>query len=395
MAERFDVVIAGGAVMGSALAYFLASDGAFKGRMLVVEKDPSYAKAASSLSLSSIRQQFSTRINIEASLFGLEFLRMANQRLAVDDAGPGLQFQENGYLYLAESAQGARTLLENNTLQRAVGADILLLTPRDLQARFSWLNCGQICLGSWGRSGEGWFDGYALMQAFRAKARSLGVQYRQGAVVGLNRKARHIESVRLADGRSIACGALVNCAGVSGARQLAAQAGLAIPVYAKKRCVFTFLARERIAHCPLLIDTSGVYVRTDGDAYVCGYSPDDLDETDAADDFDIDWRLFEDIIWPALAHRVPLFEAVKPGRAWAGHYDMNIFDHNAIVGAHPDIDNFFVAAGFSGHGMQHAPAIGRGLAERILHGRYTTLDLSPFAFERIGLGQAILERNVI
>lgn len=176
---------------------------------------------------------------------------------------------------------------------------------------------------------------------------------------------------------------------------MAAAAGIAIPVFAKKRCVFSFAAKMVIPRCPLIVDSSGVYVRTDGQQYVCGYSPNDLDETDAATDFDVDWALFEDVIWPALAARVPLFEVIKPGRAWAGHYDMNIVDHNAIVGPLPGLQNFLIAAGFSGHGMQHAPAIGRGLAEFIQHGRYTTLDLSAYSFERIIRGEPILEHNVI
>ena len=395
MSEKFDVVVIGGAVIGSSLAYFLAEDSGFKGRILVVEKDTSYARAASSLSLSSIRQQFSTRINIEASLFGLRFLRNANDLLAVEGVSPGLRLEENGYLYIATSEQGRETLRTNNVLQRKMGADVVLLTRDQVQEKYPWLKSDDISLCALGRSGEGWFDGYALMQAFKAKARELGVTYRQGKAVAIERKGNRLTGIILADGQTIACGTLVNCAGASGARVMAAAAGIAIPVFAKKRCVFSFAAKMVIPRCPLIVDSSGVYVRTDGQQYVCGYSPNDLDETDAATDFDVDWALFEDVIWPALAARVPLFEVIKPGRAWAGHYDMNIVDHNAIVGPLPGLQNFLIAAGFSGHGMQHAPAIGRGLAEFIQHGRYTTLDLSAYSFERIIRGEPILEHNVI
>ena len=395
MSEKFDVVVIGGAVIGSSLAYFLAEDSGFKGRILVVEKDTSYARAASSLSLSSIRQQFSTRINIEASLFGLRFLRNANDLLAVEGVSPGLRLEENGYLYIATSEQGRETLRTNNVLQRKMGADVVLLTRDQVQEKYPWLKSDDISLCALGRSGEGWFDGYALMQAFKAKARGLGVTYRQGKAVAIERKGNRLTGIILADGQTIACGTLVNCAGASGARVMAAAAGIAIPVFAKKRCVFSFAAKMVIPRCPLIVDSSGVYVRTDGQQYVCGYSPNDLDETDAATDFDVDWALFEDVIWPALAARVPLFEVIKPGRAWAGHYDMNIVDHNAIVGPLPGLQNFLIAAGFSGHGMQHAPAIGRGLAEFIQHGRYTTLDLSAYSFERIIRGEPILEHNVI
>ena len=391
----FDVVIVGGAVMGSSVACHLLQSPDFKGRVLVIDKDMTYAKAASALSLSSIRQQFSTRVNIDASVYGIGFLRNAAETLSVGGDAPEVHVQENGYLYIAATEVGADTLRANSKLQNAAGADILLLDRAAAQARFPWLTCADIACAAWGRSGEGWFDGYMLMQAFRRKARSLGAVYRQAEVAGLEVCAGRVRSLRLTNGEAIGCGALVNCAGASGARAVAAMAGAAIPVYAKKRCVFTFSATQTIPNCPLIIDPSGVYARTDGQHYVCGYSPDDLDESDAAADFEVDWSIFDETIWPALAHRVPLFEAIKPGRAWAGHYDMNIFDHNAIVGRLPGADNLFVAAGFSGHGMQQSPAVGRGLAELILHGRYTTLDLSPFAFERIARGAPLLETNVI
>ena len=395
MAEIFDVVIVGGAVMGLSVACHLLQAPDFKGRVLVIDKDMTYAKAASALSLSSIRQQFSARVNVDASVYGISFLRNAAETLGVEGHAPAVHVQENGYLYIAGTQAGAQTLRANQRLQNAAGADILLLDPGAAQARFPWLNCADITCAAWGRSGEGWFDGYTLMQAFRRKARSLGAVFREAEVAGLDVSGGGVRSLRLTTGEVIACGALVNCAGASGARAIAAMAGAAIPVYAKKRCVFTFAAQATIPNCPLIIDPSGVYARTDGQHYVCGYSPDDLDESDAATDFDVDWSIFEDTIWPALAHRVPLFEAIKPGRAWAGHYDMNIFDHNAIVGRLPAADNLYVAAGFSGHGMQQSPAVGRGLAELILHGRYTTLDLSPFAFERIARGAPLLETNVI
>ena len=395
MAETYDVVIVGGAVMGSSVAYHLARDTGFKGRVLVLDKDMSYAKAASSLSLSSIRQQFSTAVNIAVSLYGISFLREAATILSVDGDAPGVHVQENGYLYLAATPEGAAILRANHALQTAMGADIALLTPQAAKARFAWLNCDDLAAASLGRSGEGWFDGYTLMQAFRRKARSLGVTYREGEVAGVTQNSGGVTAVRLASGETIACGALVICAGASGARAIAGMAGIDIPVYAKKRSVFTFAARESIPGCPLIIDPSGVYARTEGAHYVCGYSPDDLDASDAAADFDVDWHIFEDTIWPALAHRTPLFEAVKPGRAWVGHYDMNIFDHNAIVGALPGAVNLYLAAGFSGHGMQQSPAVGRGLAELIVSGRFASLDLSPFAFDRIAQGNPLHEKNVI
>src|SRR5579883_1810453 len=386
MSQSFDVVIGGGAVMGSSIAYHLAAHPGFSGRILVVDKDMTYQRSASALSLSSIRQQFSTAINIKVGLYGVAFLRKAHETLAADGVGPELSFRENGYLYLA-SDKGAKVLAENHVVQSAEGADIVLLEPALLAERFPFLNLDGVALGAWGRKNEGWFDGYTLMQAFRRKAKSLGAEYREAAIVELERDGERVVAARLSTGERVAGGA-------SGATGLAEMLGVAIPVRRRKRSVFVFAAKERLADCPLIIDTTGVYVRPEGENYVCGVSPPEEDDPDS-DDFDVVWRHFDDVIWPALAARIPAFEAIRPGRAWACHYDLNIFDHNAIVGRLGGLTNAYLAAGFSGHGMQQSPAIGRGLAELIVEGRYATLDLSPFAFERIAANRPLLERNVI
>jgi FAD-dependent oxidoreductase domain-containing protein 1 len=397
MAERFDVVIVGGAAMGSSTAYHLMADPSFKGRVLVVEKDTTYQRSASALSAASIRQQFSSPVNIRISLFGIAFLRAIADHLSVDGERPEIGLREGGYLYCASEA-GAGALAENHAIQAAQGADILLMDPAGLKERFPWLNVDDLAAGTWGRSGEGWFDGWGLLQAFRRKARSLGAEYRAGQVVGLDREGNRVTGVRLADGTSIACGALVNCAGAGG-REVAALAGVEIPVVAKRRYVFTFTCRERIENCPLLIDTSGVYVRPEGEGFICGASPSADADPDWRDDDpdtqEVDWSFFEENVWPALALRVPAFEAIRPGRAWAGPYDMCLLDHNAIVGPAGEVQNLYLCNGFSGHGLQQSPAVGRGLAELIAHGRYVSLDLSDLGYGRVLADRPLLERNVI
>jgi FAD-dependent oxidoreductase domain-containing protein 1 len=201
--------------------------------------------------------------------------------------------------------------------------------------------------------------------------------------------------VRLASGDRISCGAFVNAAGASGARQLSEALGFPVPIYAKKRCVFSFSCKERLEPFPLLIDTSGVWVRPEGEGYICGISPDDLDSRDHGHDFEVEWPQFEEMVWPALAARVPAFEAIRPGRAWAGHYDMCLLDHNAMVGPVPGTRNAFMAAGFSGHGLQQSPAVGRGITELIASGAFQTIDLSPLSPERLLRNAPLLERNVI
>ncbi|MCA3701816.1 MAG: FAD-binding oxidoreductase [Methylobacterium sp.] len=394
MAENHDVVIAGGAVTGSSTAWHLAAHPGFSGRILVVEPDMTYQRSASALSAGSIRQQFSQPVNIAISLHGIGFLRAIGEILAVESDRPNVGLHEGGYLYLGEEAH-REGFTANNAIQRAMGADIALLDAAELKRTFPWLETSDLAIGSYGVSGEGWFDGYGLMQAFRAKARSLGVEYRKGRVTGVEIASGRVTGVTLEDGSRIGCATLVNAAGASGARALSAEMGFPVPIYAKKRSVFSFSCKEALPRHPLIIDKSGVWWRPEGEGYITGYSPDDLDETDHSTDFEVDWALFEEVIWPALAMRIPAFEAIRPGRAWAGHYDMNLLDHNALVGWVPGLANGFIACGFSGHGLQQSPALGRGLAELITEGRYTSLDLADLSPERVLTSTPLRERNVI
>jgi len=390
--EHYDVVIVGGAVTGSSVAYHLAANPDFDGRVLVVEKDPSYQFCASALSAASIRQQYSTAVNVAISLYGIQFLRELGERLAVDGERPEIGLNEGGYLFLA-TPEGRAILEENHQVQVANGADILFLEPPLLLERFPWLNVDDIAAGTWGRTGEGWFDGYGLMQAFRRKARAEGVVYRAAAVTGLERNGSRVTKVKLEDGSELSCGIVVNAAGAGGAA-IAQAAGIEIPVRNKKRMIFSFDCQDPIPNCPLMVDPSGFYVRPEGKGFICGLSPPSDQDPDSSD-FEVDYNFFDEEIWPSLATRVPAFERIKLGRAWAGHYDMNLFDHNAFVGPAPGIDNFYLANGFSGHGLQQSPAIGRGLAELIVYGEYRSLDLTALSFQRLIDNKPLVERNVV
>jgi glycine/D-amino acid oxidase-like deaminating enzyme len=392
MPSTTDVAIIGGGAIGSAVAYFLLSDPAWKGRVTVVERDPSYKRASSALSASSIRQQFSTPENIRMSRFGFAFLREVQKHLAVEGDPVDIGLRTGGYLYLATPEHEA-VLRENHAIQRRENAEIALLAPAELGARFPWLALDGVMLGSLGLKGEGWFDGYGLMQAFRRKARALGAAYVAAEAVGLEGAGHRIAAVKLAGGDAIACGAVVNAAG-PWARSVAAMAGVPLPVEARRRCVFVFDARRRLENCPLVIDTTGIWFRPEGEYFICGTSPpeeEDLHELP----LDVDHRQFDEVLWPALAARVPAFEAIKPVNSWAGYYEYNTFDQNAVLGPHPEIENFLFANGFSGHGIQQAPAAGRAVAELIAHGRYTSLDLSIFGFARIAAKRPVVEKNVI
>ncbi len=392
MAQRFDVVIVGGGVMGCATAFFLASDPGFGGTVAVVERDPSYATASSALSASSIRQQFSTPANIALSRFGLGFLQNATEHLSVDGDTVDLGLRTPGYLYLATPA-GEPVLRQTHAIQRASDVAVALLTPEELGARFPWLSTEGIALGSLGLEGEGWFDGYGLMQAFRRKAKALGVTFLTGEAAGMEVRGGRVQTVTLADGTRLDCGVVVNAAGPR-ARSVAALAGVELPVSARKRCVFVFDCRQELPGCPLVIDPSGVWFRPEGRTFICGAPPPEDRDPDTLD-LTVEHDLFDEILWPALAARVPAFEALKVTGAWAGHYEYNDVDQNAIIGPHPEVSNLLFANGFSGHGLQQAPGVGRGLAERIVHGEYRTLDLTPFAYERLAAGRPLLELCVI
>ena len=387
-----DIVIIGGGVMGSSTACHLAQRPDFNGRIIVAEADPSYQTCASARSGSAIRQQFSTRINIEISLFGIEFMRNIGEQLEADGDHPDIGLVENGYLFLA-TPEKAPILKENHRLQTELGANIGYLDSDSLKAKFPWINAVGLEAGCHGLTGEGWFDGYGLLQAFRKKARSLGVTYK-AARAEINKAKGGGWLVRLSTGELISTPVVINTAGASGGAEICMQAGLDVPVHSRKRCIFTFECREKLGTFPLLIDPNGTYVRPEGAGFICGSAPPAGQDPDC-DDFDVDYELFETHIWPTIANRVPAFEAIKPGNAWAGTYDMNLFDHNAFTGSVPGIDGFYLALGFSGHGLQQSPAIGRGLAELVTTGGYETLDLSPLSITRYWSNEPIVEKNVV
>jgi glycine/D-amino acid oxidase-like deaminating enzyme len=392
MQDKFDVVIVGGAIVGSAVAYFLAQDSGFRGSVLIVERDLSFRDCATARSLASIRHQFSTPENVRISRFGTEFIRSAHERLAVDGDAPDLAFRENGYLFLATAA-GQVVLQANHAVQRAEGADVELLGRDQLALRFPWLACADLAAGSLGRSGEGWIDAHALMNGFRRKAQSLGVQVLQAEVDRLDCQGGRVQGVHLADGRRIACGTVVNAAG-TGAARLARTAGIDLPVQARKRCVFHFTSPAELPRCPLVIDPTGLYFRPEGDGFLCGIAPPEAEDPESHD-FEVPLQAFEDQLWPLLAQRVPGFEAARLKSAWAGHYDVNVLDHNVILGPHPAMANLLFANGFSGHGVQQAPAVGRALAEWVVHGGWRTLDLSALGWQRVIEGRPLRELNVV
>jgi len=386
------VIIVGGGVIGSAIAYFLKTADRDVA-VTVLERDPGYSRCSSALSAASIRQQFSTPLSIRMSLYGIKFLRAADELLAVDGDRLSIGLRESGYLFLA-SASGEATLRENHALQRRLGAHIDLLDAATLQMRFPWLNTKDLTAGAHGASGEGWFDGYGLMQAFRKKAQSLGARYVAMDVTAMACAGRRVTHVLGSTGIRVPCDTVVNAAG-PWSRSVAAMAGIDLPVHARRRSIFNVSSPAKLDGCPLLIDPTGVYFRPEGANYLCGVSPTAQDDLDDLPLDEVDHDLFDARIWPTLAGRVPAFEALRVETSWSGYYEYNVFDQNAIIGFHPDVDNLVFANGFSGHGLQHAPATGRAVSELVLDGNYTSLDLSPLGWQRILENRPIVEKNVV
>lgn len=392
-----DVVIVGGGVVGAAVACWLKAFLDFPGSVTVIERDPSYARASTALSASGLRQQFSTPVCIALSRFGAQVLRDAPRLFAIDDEpGPDLTFREDGYLMLAATASQEAAIRANHAVQAAAGAETALLSPAEIAARWPHLRTHDLRLGAFGPRGEGWFDNMGFLTALSRKARAAGARFVTDEAVGVERQGGRIEAVRLASGDRIACGAAVVAAGPrSGAA--AAWAGLALPVGPRKRTLFVFdcaTPPDPASRPPMMIDPSGVFCRPEGRYFLAGAPPVEDPEV-ALDDFDPRHEEFEEIVWPALAERSGAFEAIRLQRFWAGHYEWNAFDRNGVVGPHPEVENLIFATGFSGHGLQHAAGVGRGVAERLMHGSYRSLDLGPLGWERLLENRPLIETEII
>lgn len=392
--ETADIVIAGGAGMGSAVAYFLKSLGPDNLRIIVCEPDPTYARAATTLAAGGIRQQFSTPENIVMSQYGFDFLRRIDEELAIDGEGPQVDLHVVPYLHLAAGGKDVDGLRESFQLQSELGAGPLWLERDDLRARYPWMTVDDIDAAVLGGPREGVFDPYAMLQAFRRKAVSLGVEYRPVAVTGIE-PASGAEGVTitLSDGGRLACGRIINCAGPAAGR-LAALAGLDLPVIPVRAHSFVFKVEQAPTAnlFPIIVDQVQLLnIRAEGDMFLAG-SPREGELVDAGDNFAIDYDFFDTELWPMLATRVPAFEAIRMTSAWVGHMEWSLLDANPIIGPHPDFPAMVFVNGFSGHGVQHCPAVGRAVAELIVFGAYRSIDLSRFSYDRIAAGQPLMER---
>ena len=395
--SSYDIVIVGGAIMGSSAAWFLTENSDFNGRVLVVERDSSYSACSTAHTNSCMRQQFSTELNVRISQFAADFVKNLRTYMGGDDRVPELSIHNFGYMYLADNEDFANVLRDSQQVQLQAGAATQLMTAEQIVENYPFYNVDDIVLGSINTVDEGYWDGSTVFDWWRRSARERGVEYIQNEVVAISRNSAgtRVESVTLKSGEVISCAKVLNASGPR-AVLTARMAGIEVPVEPRKRFTWMFKAEQPLDRdLPLTIDPSGVHLREVGNGTYQAGGHSDIDPAVDYDDYTMDLSIWQDHIWPTIATRIPQFEAIRVTSEWAGHYAYNTFDHNAIMGPHTEVENFFFLNGFSGHGLQQSPAMGRGTAEMLVHGEYRSLDMSPFSYERIENNTPIIEKAII
>ena len=383
--DTFDVIMAGGGVMGCATAYYLLqADPTLK--VAIVEMDPEYKYNSTVLSDGNLRLQFNIRENILISLYGMERLKTFSEDMAVGDWRPVIDFRQQGNLFLVNE-ENREDAIAGLTQQQALDCDVIWLEPAEVTARFPLYDDAKFAGGTFGRR-DGTMDPQAVLIAFKRKAVHLGATYIEAEVIEILHSGGKVDGVKLADGTSLRAKTVVNSSGAWGVK-LARTAGIDLPIEPVQRQVFALqtTTEPRQAY-PLTVFPSGLYlIHSHGSQFLCGKSFDD-DPVGFA--FGWDEKKFNESMWPELVDYVPAFDRLKILRGWSGLYDVNRFDGNVILGEWPTLKGFLLVNGFSGHGFQQCHAVGRYLAE-IIRGVDVSLDLSIFSPQRILENRPVFE----
>lgn len=387
--HRYDVAIIGGGVVGCSTAYFLKML-APSMSVTVIEPDPTYAFASTLRASGGCRVQFSCPENIEMSLFGIDFIRQVPQRLATADHPANVDWVEGGYLFIVPPDQ-VEHLEANARVQRAHGCVVDLLEPRELADRFPSMRVDNLGAGAL-TPHDGWCDPNGLLWSLRRKAIELGAVYFADRVVGATTDAHAVRELQLASGARVAADAVVNAAG-AWAGEVAKLMGMQLPVVPLRRFEHYFTAGSPMERLPYVKDTARLAFRSEGRGFSGGLVD---GEAMRGFDFEVDHDYFERVVWPAVAHRFPPLEAARCHRTWSGLYEQCELDGNPIIGAWNNrLSNLYTVAGFSGHGMMHAPAAGRAIAELIVHGRFETIDLTRLGYERVEADRPYREAGIL
>jgi len=385
----YDVIVVGGGIMGSSTAYNLMSSDE-KLKLSVVEMDPTYTYASTSLSMANIRIQFSLKENIQISQYAFEVLDRFEEEMIVDGDKPDIGYRREGNLFLVDE-DGRRAADEALAAQIALGCNTQWWSPEKIEEQYPLYNPTDYAGGTFGPK-DGYIDAYSVLMGYKKKARSLGANFIKGEVVEILAHAHGVTGVRLASGERLTSKIVVNCSGAWAAK-IAGTAGVVLPIEPTMRQIFALDTKVKPeGTLPLTVLPSGLYFRTEtGDLILLGKS---MDDDPVGFDFTWDRKRFEDILWPELAQFIPAFDTLKVVRGWAGLYAVNTMDENAILGEWPELKGLFLANGFSGHGLQQAPAVGRYLSE-LITGKTPTLDLSIFHPERILENRPLSEGGIV
>ncbi len=375
--EKREIIIIGGGVMGSATAYHLRHLG-FEGSISVIEKDPLHRLGSTGLSAGGIRQQFGSSVNIQLSKYSIEFYENFSKLLNIKDHKIDIEFHQRGYLFLGDTKSWP--ILERRAkLQKKHGVEVEILTPEDIKKLIPDIDTEGIIAGTY-TPRDGYLDPYAVMQGFELKAKELGVEYLTDEVTGINTHNGKITGVHTKEGKSYQTNTVVNAAG-PWAGDLATLAGVNLPVKPLRRNIFVCQISHQLPYqLPMTIDASGTYFRHETGGRIMTGKSNPNEPFGYNFKLDKDWFLQE--VWPDLATRMPLMEQIKLESGWAGLYEENTFDHNAIIGEHPHLKGFYLINGFSGHGMMQGPGASLALAELITTGKYQTIDATPLTYER-------------
>ncbi len=385
----YDVIIIGGGIMGSATAYNLVkADPALK--VAVIERDAAYTRASTTLSMANVRIQFSLKENVQISLYTQQVLKNFEEDMAVEDQKPKIYYRQEGNLFLVDATEEAAAR-RTFDMQKDLGCQVQWWSPQTIREHYPLYEPEGFIGGTFSPD-DGYIDAYAVLMGYKAKSRSLGATYIQDEVVTIKKDQKRVAGAELAAHGRLNAAFVVNCAG-AWAADVAKTAGVKLPVLPVKRQVFALdTAVKTAGPLPLTILPSGLYFRSEtGGLILLGKS---LQEDTVGFEFTWDDKRFLELLWPELAEFVPAFDRLKLVRGWAGLYAVNTLDGNAILGQWPELNGLYLANGFSGHGLQQGPAVGRYLSELILKNPLT-LDLSIFSPQRILDNRALSENGLV
>ena len=384
--NSFDVILVGGGVMGCATAHYLLKLNSNL-KVAIFEMDPSYEKASTPLSDGNTRIQFNIKENIQISQYGLEVLARFSEEMVVDGEKPDAAFRQQGNLFVLDNASRDESY-EGLLLQKSLGCDVQWLRPEEVQRYYPIYNLKDCVAGTFGPD-DGTMSPLAVLWGYKKKVIALGAKFINAEVIEILKNKNQITGVKLSSGEVINSKVVVNTAG-AWAPKIAKTVDVNLPITPTKRQVTVIETNVRPEGVlPALFLPSGLYcIHEHEGIFIVGKSF--SDDYVGYDDFNWERSKFEKAIWPELAEFIPAFDRLKVLRGWAGLYEVNTLDGNAILGEWPELKGFYLANGFSGHGFQQCHGVGRYLAELIL-GANPTLDLSVFSPQRILDNQPVFE----